>query len=111
YEFPECEQNIHATDGLKLRFVSRPRWGDYYNVLGDGRAGRLVWTHTQIEQRPSFYSISFRLLAKGRVPDQMPPRGFVGDGSHRCLPVGSSTTGMIHSRVAVADWNGDGLPD
>jgi hypothetical protein len=47
YDFPECEQNIHATDGVHLAFVTRPRWGDFYNVLGDGRAGRLVWTHTQ----------------------------------------------------------------
>jgi len=111
YDFPECEQNIHATDGLKLTFVSRPRWGEFYNVLGDGKAGRLVWMHTQEKRQASLYTISFRLLPPGKAPDRMPPRGFVGDGSHRCRQVGSSTTGMIHSRVAVADWNGDGLPD
>src|SRR5262245_9679758 len=33
YEFPECEQNAHATDGVNLRFVPRPRWGDFYNLL------------------------------------------------------------------------------
>jgi hypothetical protein len=41
----------------------------------------------------------------------MPPRGFVGDGSHRCAPLGAGSTGMIHSRVCIADWNADGLPD
>src|SRR5262249_43948144 len=39
------------------------------------------------------------------------PRGWVGDGSHRCAPVGASTTGMIHSRVTVADWDRDGRLD
>lgn len=111
YDFPECEQNVHATDGLHLTFVTRPRWGDFYNVLGDGAAGRLVWTHTQEGRQPSFYTISFRLLPKGQVPERLPARGFVGDGSHRCQPLGSSTTGMIHSRVAIAAWNDTGLPD
>jgi hypothetical protein len=111
YDFPECEQNVSNTNGRKLQFVSRPRWGDFYNLLGAGKGGRLVWPHTQEGQKPSFYALSFRLLPRGKVPDRTPPRGFVGDGSHRCAPRGSSTTGMIHSRVAVIDWNGDGLPD
>src|SRR5438552_3401378 len=29
YEFPDCEQNAHATDGLHLQFVPRPRWGEF----------------------------------------------------------------------------------
>src|SRR5207237_5898738 len=70
-----------------------------------------VWPHTQEGRQPSFYKISVRLLPAGKVPERMPARGFVGDGSHRCQAVGSSTTGMIHSRVAVVDWNQDGLPD
>lgn len=111
YEFPECEQNIHATDGVNLKFINRPRWGDFYNLLGDGLAGRLVWLHRQDGPRASYYTISFRLLPAGRVPEHLPPRGLVGDGSHRCLPIGATTTGMIHSRVTVPDWNGDGLAD
>src|SRR5262249_36320035 len=111
YNFPECEQNVHATDGLKLQFIPRPRWGDFYNLLGRGDGGRLVWPHLQERDKPAHYAVSFRLLPEGRRPETLPPRGLVGDGSHRCAPVGATTTGMIHSRVGVVDWDGDGLPD
>ncbi|MBI3862133.1 MAG: VCBS repeat-containing protein [Planctomycetia bacterium] len=111
YDFPECEQNIHSTDGLNLVFTARPRWGEFYNLLGEGRGGRLVWPHRQEKNETASYAISFRLLPVGKTPAEPPQRGFVGDGSHRCRPTGASTTGMIHSRVAVADWNADGLAD
>lgn len=111
YEFPECEQNAHATNGLDLIFVKRPRWGEFYNLLGHGKSGRLVWLHRQEKEETSRYAISFRLLADGAAPREPAPRGFVGDGSNRCRPAGASTTGMIHSRVTVADWNSDGLAD
>src|SRR5689334_21275174 len=111
YDFPEKEQNVHATDGIHTSAVLRPRWGDFFNPLGEGLGGRLVWPHTQERGEPSYYAISFRLLPRGEVPQRLPPRGFVGDGSHRCAEVGASTTGMIHSRVATADWDDDGLTD
>ncbi len=95
YDFPECEQNAHATDGVNLHFVSRPRWGDFYNLLGDGAGGRLVWTHTQQGGTAAVYRITFRLLPKGQSPDRLPPRGFVGDGSHRC----AETAGQHHRHV------------
>lgn len=111
YDFPECEQNLHSMDGLNLQFINRPRWGDFYNVVGDGIGGRLVWTHRQEGQTESVYAVTCKLLKKGTPQPDIPPRGLVGDGSHRCRPSGSSSTGMIHSRVAIADWNDDGLPD
>jgi hypothetical protein len=111
YDFPECEQNAHSTDGLHLRFVPRPRWGEFYNLLGEGSSGRLVWLHRQEGNATATYAISFRLLPPGESPQEPAPRGFVGDGSPRCRPTGATSTGMIHSRVAVADWNGDGLTD
>jgi hypothetical protein len=110
-DFPECEQNVNATDGVHLTFVNRPRWGEFYNLLGDGAAGRLVWLHRQTGDAAGCYAISFRLLPPGAALQDPPQRGFVGDGSQRCRPAGASTTGMIHSRVALADWNGDGLID
>ncbi|MBM4075321.1 MAG: hypothetical protein FJ267_06730, partial [Planctomycetes bacterium] len=47
YQFPVCEQNLHSTDGIHLRVESRPRWGDFFHVVGEGEAGRLVWNHRQ----------------------------------------------------------------
>jgi len=111
YDFPECEQNAHATDGVNLTFVTHPRWGEFYNLLGEGVSGRLVWLHRQEKNESAAYAISFRLLKPGKSPQEPPPRGFVGDGSPRCRPTGATSTGMIHSRVAVADWNADGLAD
>lgn len=111
YDFLDCEQNLHATDGLKLTYTKRPRWGDYYNLLGDGAGGRLVWTHTQEGGAPATYVVSYRLLPAGEKPTRLAPRGLVGDGSHRCAPIGGTSTSIIHSRVAVADWDGDGRAD
>jgi hypothetical protein len=110
-DFPECEQNLHSTDGVHLTYIPRKNWGEFYNLLGDGSSGRLVWLHRQDQNKAASYEISFRLLPAGVVPSEPPPRGFVGDVSQRCRPTGASTTGVIHSRVCVVDWNADGLAD
>src|SRR5262249_57645965 len=86
YDFPECEQNAHATDGVNLRFVARPRWGDFYNLLGEGTGGRLVWTHTQEGNRPSSYAISFPLLPEGPRPERLGPPRPAGGGRPRRAP-------------------------
>jgi hypothetical protein len=118
YEFPECEQNVNDTDGVHLRYETRLRWGDFYNLSGRGRGGRLVWLHSQEGDRTATYEIHYRLVAERSSRSALEeaalgraPRDFVGDGSHRCAPNGDSSTGMIHSRVTVADFNGDGLHD
>jgi hypothetical protein len=123
YDFPEVEQNVHATDGLNLRREIHPRWGDFYNLAGAGRGGRLAWLHTQVGAEDAHYEIGFRLvqerMSKDTTPSDTldraawdrPPRGFVGDGSHRCAPVGECSTDMIHSRVTLTDFNGDGRVD
>lgn len=108
---PECEQNVHNTDGIHFALTVRPHWGEFYNLQGDGLSGRLVWLHQQNGNDSAYYQISFRLLPNGKSPIEPPPRGFVGDVSPRCRATGASTTGMIHSRVCVADWNRDGLVD
>src|SRR5262245_54219724 len=82
YDFPEVEANVNFTDGLTFPIIPRPRWGDFCNVLGDGVSGRLVWLHSQEGKNPSTYRITAPLLAEGKTPDHMPPRGLVGDGSH-----------------------------
>ena len=118
YNFPEYEQNVNNTDGKHLTPLIYPRWGDFYNLSGKGRGGRLVWLHTQTGNRSASYEIRYRLVPEHatRTADEQaalgrPPRGFVGDGSHRCGPVGDSSTDMIHGRVTVTDFNGDGLQD
>lgn len=111
YDFPDCDQNLFATDGVHQKFTIRPRWGDYYNLLGDGAGGRLAWEHTQVGDRASTYAITFDLLPDGQKPTRLAPRDFVGDGACRCAPLGASSTSISHSRVAAADWDGDGLID
>ncbi len=115
YNFAEVEDDAHATDGLHFRHEIHPRWGDYYNLTGEGRGGRLVWPHTQLKNQEAHYEIHFRVVPTATTDPRgdlgRAPRGFVGDGSNRCAIVGDSSTDMIHSRVTLTDFNGDGLVD
>lgn len=108
-EFAVCDQNASGTDGISFQTVSQRRWGEFVPVIGDGRRGHLAWMHRQNGNLASHYQISFQ--RGGRESVRSPIRGFIGDGSPRCAPLGDSTTGMIHSRLSVADWNQDGLFD
>ena len=109
YDFPEFAGSIDATGG-KLNYVRVPRFGYFYDCIGDWRAGRLAFVHRQ-GATAAWYAVYFDLLPAGARPESVPPRGWVGDGLNRCAPVGQSTTGLIHSRVDVADWDGDGRFD
>ncbi len=111
YEFPEFEGYINQTDGLNLPHTKYARWGDFYTLGGDGASGRLTWLHRQEADRQSHYLVNFRLMTRDQSPWSLPPRGFVGDGSHRCAKQGPGGTGMIHSRLTLGDWNADGLTD
>ena len=106
YEFPECNVNLadqrqqaaaheRRPDGLFLRMCRR-------------LATTAIW-HLCIAMtdKPAMYAVYFDLLPPASCPTGQPPRGFVGDGLNRCEPVGHSTTGLIHSRVDVVDFNGD----
>jgi FG-GAP-like repeat len=110
YDFPENSGNLDANEG-KLAFNSIPRFGYFYDCIGDWREGRLAFTHRVTGEGPALYAVSFAVLPDGTEPGAVPPRGFLGDGLQRCEPRGASTTGLIHSRVDVTDWNGDGLFD
>jgi hypothetical protein len=110
YEFPEFDQAIDRTDGKIERSIIA-RAGYYYNILGDWNRGRLAWTHTQEGDQPSFYAVYFDVLPPGQRPAQIPPRGWLGDGMNRCEPVGTTTTGAGHTRIAVTDWDNDGSLD
>ncbi|MBI2827249.1 MAG: VCBS repeat-containing protein [Planctomycetia bacterium] len=109
YQFPDCDANL-ATSGGKLPRKPRPRTGYFYETIGDARDGRMAFVHRD-DGEVAWYAVYFDLLPADKQPDRPPPRGFVGDGLNRCEPVGHSTTGLIHNRVDVVDWNGDGLAD
>lgn len=109
YDFPECEVNVATSEG-KLRWINRPRTGYFFECVGDAHDGRLAFTHRD-DGREAWYAVYFDTIADGKLPAAQPPRGFVGDGLNRCEPVGHSTTGLIHNRVDVVDFDGDSLPD
>lgn len=109
-DFPEVVGNIDPSTG-ELKFVPERNWGYFYETLGEWDGGNLAWTHTQRANSASYYAIYFNLLPPGKEPDTIPRTGFVGDGTERIEETGESTHGLLLSRVEVADWNGDGLPD
>jgi hypothetical protein len=109
-DFPEVVGNINPDTG-ELKFVPERNWGYFYETLGEWDGGNLAWTHTQRGKQPSYYAIYFDLFPPGKEPDALPRTGFIGDGAERIEEVGASTHGMLLSRVEVADWNDDGLPD
>ncbi len=110
YDFPEFETNINVTDG-KLNYIRVPRFGYFYDCIGEWKQGRLVFMHREDGKGPAWYAVTFDLLPPGARPEAVEPRGWVGDGLQRCEPVGDSTTGLIHSRVDAGDWDGDGRLD
>jgi len=87
-----------------------PRGGYYMNARGKGKPGLLVWDHAQQGQAASRYAIYFDTLAQGAAP-KIPRHGFLGDGLPRRDVETGSLTGSLYNRVAVDDWDGDGLAD
>ncbi|MFB3903691.1 MAG: FG-GAP repeat domain-containing protein [Acidobacteriota bacterium] len=81
------------------------------NVRMEGRQGVLTWDHLQAGPgRSAHYAIYFDRAepgSKGKIPRQ----GFIGDGSPRRDVEDGSLTGSLYNRVAVTDWDGDGLQD
>lgn len=109
YEFPEVVRAIDQTKD-ELRYETRTRFGYFYDCIGDWKSGHLAFVH-QVDERPARYAVYFDLLPESAEPEATPPRGFLGDGLQRCTPRGTSTTGLIHSRLDIVDWNNDGLFD
>jgi hypothetical protein len=109
-QFPEVVGNVNPQTG-ELAFTPQRNWGYFYETLGEWNGGNLAWTHIQRGGRPSYYAIYFDLLPAGNEPDVLPRTGFVGDGAERIEEIGETTHTQQLSRIEVADWNGDGLPD
>lgn len=110
YDFPEFHNDVSRTDGKIIR-RNRIRAGYFFSALGEWQSGRLAWMHTQVTDKPTYYSIYFDLLPHGENPSEVPPRAWLGDGLPRCDREGSSSMGADHCRIDLDDWNDDGLVD
>ena len=110
WEFPDYYDYANfVTEGVG-NFKTITAGGRLYGTVGNGMAGRLAWAHTQRRDTPSFYAIYFNTLGEDAAVRRA-PEGFVGDGGHRCEPQSSEFAPVLHGRVAVGDFNGDGLFD
>jgi hypothetical protein len=97
--FPDRDRSV------KSPWIFRPGWGHYYEAVGDGRSGRLAWSHTQEGNQPSLYAVYFDLLSDERNPTELatksptqpPPRAWIGDGGKRNAPVGQARRGFTTS--------------
>lgn len=110
YDFPEMQEDVNATNG-KMVWTNRVRWGYFYDVVGDWKNGRLDWMHAQEDKSPSYYAVYFNTQQAGTAPWHSEPRGFIGDNLQRTVRESSESTGLIHTRIDAADWDGDGLVD
>ncbi|MBI4581232.1 MAG: VCBS repeat-containing protein [Planctomycetes bacterium] len=110
WSYPYKFGYAHSTNGTSLPNEYLAGGGRYYNALGRGLAGKLVWAHTQDGQQPSYYAMYFDDRSAAD-PVTEPPAGFVGDGSHRCTQTSDQFLSIDHSRIDLGDLDGDGLID
>lgn len=108
--YPDWQGYSDPKTGLAPPVRVIPGGGRFFNAIGDGRAGKIAWAHTQTGHDPAYYELSFNDLPEGAAQHQ-PPVGFLGDGVNRCLPEGDAFAPFIHQRLAVGDLSGTGLSD
>jgi hypothetical protein len=110
YDFPEVFAPLSYGNGRIKRTIS-PRAGYMYNVIGEWQEGHLAFVHTQERNESSYYAVYFDILRPNEEPQEVPPRGWLGDGLPRRDRRGESTTGADATKIALDDWNDDGLID
>ncbi len=108
--FPVFQETLSRVGG-KITTKPAKGVGYLYNTSGRGEKGLLGFIHTQTKLSVSRYAIDFELLDTSSRRANNGPRGWIGDGQLRCGPVSKTTTGGGHSRIALDDWNDDGLVD
>ncbi len=110
----DATDSIEATVNDKtgeLRRAVMPNTLLVHNVaITSAGRGRLVWTHTRRGPGPTTYRLEVALAAPGAPASEL-PRSWIGDGVVRFTTAPRDTTGSSHTRIDVADWDGDGLPD
>ncbi len=110
-DFPSVERAVHETKG-HLTETSVSGAGLFFNVSEDSDQGFLVWQATR--GNTSEETATYRLSVVVRPPESArtpPPRSWIGDGTARFSSAPPNSTGSSHTRVAVTDWNGNGLND
>jgi hypothetical protein len=109
-EFPSVEGVVDLKNGkLEKTFVRNS--GLIQNAgPQEGGRGRAVWMHTARGEAKATYRLEVAVEPEDRTP-QAPPRAWLGDGVVRFTTSPQNTTGSSHTRVDVADLNGDGRPD
>ena len=110
WEFPERQGYAHGNNGTGLPATRLKGGGRFLPILGDGRQVYVAWAHQQQSRQPTYYAICFDALPPG-TPLKAAVPGFLGDGSNRCEPDAPSFFPLYHSRVDIADLNGDALFD
>ena len=110
YEFPEVLSPSSYTNGDRSARLM-PRLGYMYNAVGDWKAGKLAWSHTQVGDKPSHYAVYFDRMNGDEVPPEAPPTGWLGDAMPRHERWSKTTTGADTTQIALDDWNEDGLFD
>lgn len=110
WAFPDYIDYVnHETGGLG-NFKTITAGGRLYGTVGDARSGRVAWEHLQRGEKTSYYAIYFDRLDEGE-PVAHARAGFIGDGGQRCEATSPEFAPVLHGRVAVADFNADGLFD
>ena len=106
-DYPDAEGYLNHETGRSTPVTKLEGAGRLFNVLGDNRAGKLAWVHQQQGREPSFYAIYFNELKEGALATQAKP-GLLGDGANRFIKDSSEFAPIIHGRIALGDFNGDG---
>ncbi|MBC8869503.1 MAG: VCBS repeat-containing protein [Planctomycetes bacterium] len=109
FDYPQVIAGISRTDDQPRR-TATPGFGYQYASVGDGKAGKLAFIHTQQARQPSYYAIYFDLL-DDQERYEPGPRGWLGDGQVRCEQTARYTFATGHVRIDLVDFDGDGLTD
>jgi FG-GAP-like repeat len=110
WDFPDYEGYINYETGRATPINNLEGGGRFFNVLGDSRAGKLCWVHYQKGTGASFYAVYFNELADGALATQAKP-GLLCDGANRFVKDSHEFAPIIHGRIALGDFTGDGKFD
>ncbi len=111
-KFPASVVRAALTRDGRSDVIIRNRKARLFNREILPKTGKIVWTHTQIGNKPTRYAIYFDALP---IPSsqawQVSPAPWIGDADVLRRSTGQSLGGWAHFTATAADFNGDGLFD